>query len=61
MGCIGSCVDEALGCIDSRRRLEREKLAETAVTFAVNSTKIGEGSSGGGRLSRAEERTLIVL
>jgi hypothetical protein len=35
-------------------------LDEAAVTFAVNSTKVGEGSSGGGRLSRAEERTLMM-
>jgi hypothetical protein len=56
VGSIGSCVDEAPG----RRRLERRKL-ELAVTFAVNSTKMGEGSSSGGRLSRAEERTLMIL
>jgi hypothetical protein len=33
---------------------------ETAVTFAVNSTMMGEGISGG-RLSEAEERTVSVL
>jgi hypothetical protein len=35
-------------------------MAELAVTFTVSSTKMGEGSNGGGRLSRAEERTWMI-